>query len=313
MRVGVMVLPEWRSADAAAMWRAVEEMGFDSGWTVDHFQWRSLMDGPWYSTFTFLAVAAMSTSSLRVGTLVVSPNFRHPVLTAKDAMSLDDVSGGRFSLGIGAGSTLAGDAWVIDDRTLTARERFRRFDEFVRVTDRLLREPVVSHRGEFYLANEARMIPGCVQRPRLPILVAGTGHRGLRLAAEVGDSWASCGPIDVAEHCPPERLMESVRVQSGLLEDACRAIGRDPRAIGRVLVTTEQTNEMTTSPQRLLDTAVQLNALGVTDLVVQWPRREGMFAGAANALERISAEVLDDIHALEPAATSEARSSVTAR
>ncbi len=293
-----MILPEWRSRLAAQMWREVEAMGFDSGWTVDHLSWRSLSDGPWYATFPFLTVAATATSRIRLGTLVTSPNFRHPVLTAKDAMTLDEVSDGRFELGVGAGATGAGDAQVVDDRVLDPGSRARRFEEFVRLTDRLLRERVVTARGEFYLADQARTIPGCVQQPRLPLIVAATGPRGLRFAAEVGDAWSTCGPADVAQPCPPERLMAAVRDQSRVLDEACASTGRDPGSIRRVVVTTEKTNDMTRSPQRFLDEAAQLAELGVDEIVVQWPRAEGIFAGAADSLTRIAGDVLDRVQSL---------------
>ncbi|HZI97226.1 MAG TPA: LLM class flavin-dependent oxidoreductase, partial [Actinomycetales bacterium] len=103
MRIGVVVLPQQRWAEAAARWRALEDMGFDHAWTYDHLAWRSLADEPWFATVPTLTAAALVTSRIRLGTWVASPNYRHPVTFAKELMSLDDVSGGRFELGIGAG------------------------------------------------------------------------------------------------------------------------------------------------------------------------------------------------------------------
>src|SRR2546427_11948368 len=104
MRFGVMILPERRWREGAARGREADAMGFDSVWTYDHMWWRSLKDGAWFSPLPLLAAAAAITTRIRLGLLVASPNFRHPVLLAKDAIAIDDISGGRFVLGIGAGS-----------------------------------------------------------------------------------------------------------------------------------------------------------------------------------------------------------------
>ncbi|MGZ4589020.1 MAG: LLM class flavin-dependent oxidoreductase, partial [Mycobacteriaceae bacterium] len=105
MRVGVVLLPQarWRGPDGAAQqWLRVEALGFDHAWTYDHLSWRSLVDEPWFATVPVLAAAAVTTSRIRLGTWVASPNYRHPVPFAKELMTLDDLSGGRFILGIGA-------------------------------------------------------------------------------------------------------------------------------------------------------------------------------------------------------------------
>ena len=92
--------------------RAAEDAGFSTVWTYDHLSWRSLRDGPWFGAVPLLAAAARITERIRLGTLVASPNFRHPVPFAKEILTLDEVSGGRLDLGIGAGGTGA-DATVL--------------------------------------------------------------------------------------------------------------------------------------------------------------------------------------------------------
>ncbi len=74
----------------------------DHAWTYDHLTWRNLRDGPWFGAVPTLAAAALVTSRIRLGTLVASANFRHPVPFAKELMTLDDLSHGRFTLGVGA-------------------------------------------------------------------------------------------------------------------------------------------------------------------------------------------------------------------
>ena len=94
MRIGIVVLPQQRWSEASARWRAVEQMGFDHGWTYDHLSWQDLAEEPWFATVPTLTAAAMVTSRIGLGTWVASPNFRHPVPFAKELMTVDDISSG---------------------------------------------------------------------------------------------------------------------------------------------------------------------------------------------------------------------------
>ena len=88
----------------SALMRA-ESLGLHAAYTYDHLSWRSFRDRPWFEAMTTLAAAAVATSTLRLGTLVTSPNFRHPVPLAKELLTLDDLSEGRLVVGIGSGGT----------------------------------------------------------------------------------------------------------------------------------------------------------------------------------------------------------------
>jgi len=83
MRIGVLILPELPWSTAQSLWRRAEELGFDHAWTYDHLAWRSLRDAPWFGAMPTLAAAAVVTTRMRLGTLVASSNFRHPVSFAK--------------------------------------------------------------------------------------------------------------------------------------------------------------------------------------------------------------------------------------
>ena len=102
MRFGVLILPDASWSVARERWQSAERMGFDHAWTYDHLTWRSLRDGPWFAAMPTLAAAAAATTRLRLGTLVASPTFRHPVTFAKELITLDDISDGRITAGIGA-------------------------------------------------------------------------------------------------------------------------------------------------------------------------------------------------------------------
>ena len=95
MRLGVLILPEFGWQTAQSVWRRAEELGVEHAWTYDHLAWRSFRDSAWFASIPTLTAAAIATERLRVGTLVASPNFRHPVPFAKELVTLDDISGGR--------------------------------------------------------------------------------------------------------------------------------------------------------------------------------------------------------------------------
>src|SRR3954471_4810316 len=158
VRVGVVILPQFRWPEARARWVSLEQRGFAHGWTYDHLAWRDLADEPWYATVPTLVAAATATSTLRLGTWVASPNYRHPVTTAKDLMTLDDISGGRLIAAIGAGG-LGWDARVLGQDVLDPRERVARLDEFITLTDVLLRQPDTTWTGHYYQARNAKMVP----------------------------------------------------------------------------------------------------------------------------------------------------------
>src|SRR5262245_36042309 len=126
--LGVLLLPEHSGGAARAAWRRAESLGFDHGWTLDHLSWRTLRGKPWFDAMTTLAVAAGSTNRMTLGTLVASPNFRHPVLTAAQARALDHASGGRFVLGVGAGA-VGPDSTALGGGELSPVDRFDRFEE----------------------------------------------------------------------------------------------------------------------------------------------------------------------------------------
>ena len=276
MRFGVVILPDERWATARLRWQRAEALGFDHAWTYDHLSWRTLRDGPWFGTLPTLCAAAAATTRIRLGTLVASPNFRHPVPFARELMTLDDLSQGRVIAGLGAGAT-SFDATVLGDEPWSAGERSRRFHEFVTLLDRLLRERSTSYRGRYYSAHEARSIPGCVQEPRIPFAIAATGPRAMRLAARLGALWVSVdrepGCIDAA--------------QVAQLEDACAAVGRDPATLDRLALL-----GLSETPLRSLDAFAEAvgryQALGFTDLVVHWPRAAEPFRADEKVFERIA-------------------------
>ena len=284
MRYGVVILPESPWSSAQATWQRAEELGFDHAWTYDHLAWRTMRDEAWFGAIPVLTAAACATSRIRLGTLVASPNFRHPVPFAKELMTLDDISGGRATLGIGSGGT-GWDATILGGPPWPAAERAERFDEFVAMADRLLRDRRLTYEGRWYQADGARAYPGCVQQPRLPFAIAATGPKGMRLAAAHGQTWISLG--DPARPTPQGPGL--VKEQMQRLDDACLAIGRDPTTIDRlVLAGGPLLDSGLDSVDAFRDTAGGYEAIGVTDFVVHWPRPTEPFAADYDTFEEIA-------------------------
>ncbi len=285
MRVGVVILPQQRWSDAAQRWRRVEELGFDHAWTYDHLSWRSLRDEPWFATVPTLVAAATVTSRVRLGTWVASPNFRHPVPFAKELMSLDDISDGRFLLGVGSGGVGA-DATVMGQARMTVRDRAERFAEFVELLDHLLRETSTTWNGRHYTVDDARMLPGGPSRPRLPFVVAANGPKGMALAARFGEGWATTGPGGGSV----EGWWAGVAEAARLFHGAVVAAGRDPGTVGRYLSVDAGAYALA-SMDTFLRTVERAQRLGYTDVVTHWPRARGIYAGEESVLEEVAARL----------------------
>jgi alkanesulfonate monooxygenase SsuD/methylene tetrahydromethanopterin reductase-like flavin-dependent oxidoreductase (luciferase family) len=250
--------------------RHLEALGYAHLWTYDHLSWRWYRDRPWHAAIPWLTGVAAATTRIRLGTMVTSPNFRHPVPLAKDAMTLDHVCAGRLTLGVGAGGT-GFDATVLGGQPLPPRERSARFAEFVEVLDGVLRAPAYNHQGSFYSAVEARMVPGCVQRPRLPLAIAAAGPRALALTARFGDAWITFGEPGAAD-TSAAAIEAAVRAQAAILDERCAAAGRDPASIQRVLLTGDTAERPLASVGAFEDFVGRYERLGFTDIVFHDPR-----------------------------------------
>ena len=286
VRFGIVILQDQRWTQAARRWRQAEDYGFDHAWTYDHLGWRSLVDGPWFDAVPTLTAAAMVTSRIALGTLVASPNFRHPVSFARQLTALDDISGGRFVLGVGAGA--GGESFdnrVLGQPDLTRRGRSDRFTEFAELLDRLLTTDHVTWSGRYYSAVDARNLPGCVQQPRIPFVIAGNGKRSIALAARLGEGWVTTGARDDGLTA----WWQSVAEAGGVFDEALAAVGR-PREQVRRYLSLDASGTFALSSQGYFDEAVGKAAeLGFTDVITHWPRPEGPYAGDESVLDAVAA------------------------
>lgn len=194
--------------------RAAEEAGFDRVFVMDHFYQLPGIgshDEPMFECYTMLSALAQHTQSVRLSALVTGNTYRHPTLLAKAVTALDHVSGGRATLGIGAG-------WFeLEHRSLgydfgTFTDRFEKLEEALRIIIPMLRGETVTLDGKHYQVTDAVNSPAPISR--IPIMIGGTGEKKtLRMVAQYADeSNLSSGPVEeiphkldvLAEHC--ERL-----------------------------------------------------------------------------------------------------------
>jgi alkanesulfonate monooxygenase SsuD/methylene tetrahydromethanopterin reductase-like flavin-dependent oxidoreductase (luciferase family) len=279
MRFGITILPEYRWREAAPRWRRAEELGFDHAWTYDHLTWSGLQDSPWYGTTPTLTAAALVTSTIKLGSFVISPNFRHPLALTRDILALDDVSDGRFLCGLGSGGGI--DTTIQGGDDLSPRQKVDRFSEFVVLLDKLLTTDRVDFKGEYFETRNGRTVPGCVQQPRVPFIMAANGPRSLKLATQYGAGWVTTG----VKSPDFDTWFATVVDLSHRLDDA--AEGKLDRYLAL-----DSARFSLSSVDAFEDVVGRAAELGFTDVITHWPRAEGVYAGSEDVLETVAAEVI---------------------
>ena len=228
MIFGVHAGLQYTSADEIrALWTRIEQLGFAWISVWDHFYAADVTDPePGYECLEGLtahAALAMTTSTVRCGSLVYCAGYRHPAVLAKSIATIDNFSGGRVTLGLGAGWHQGEfDAYGIPFPP--APVRLRQLEEQLQCIRALFTEEVVDFDGEFYRLRAARCVPKPDQR-RLPIWVGGQGERvTLKLVARHADGWNV-----------PFVSVDTFRHKTGVLEAHCADVGRDAADITRSL------------------------------------------------------------------------------
>jgi probable F420-dependent oxidoreductase len=225
LRIGVQ-LPEverdvrWPEVRAIAL--AAEECGFDSVWLGDHVLYRGggrEERGPW-DVWTQLAALAAVTSRVRLGPLVAATGFHAPGLLARAAASIDEVSGGRFVFGIGAG-------WNETEFRafgLPLDRKVSRFAESFEIVRRLLAGERVTYSGAFASVDEAVLLP----RParRVPLMIGANGERVLSIALPHADAWNTW-------YAPYGNTVDGFAAANENVSALCERVGRDPGEVER--------------------------------------------------------------------------------
>jgi F420-dependent oxidoreductase-like protein len=232
-----------------------EDAGFDGAWVFDHFSpLYGASTGPCLEAYTLLAALAARTSRIRLGALVTGITYRHPSILATEAVTVDNVSGGRLELAVGA-------AWFGDEhRELgipfpPTPERAERLEEAIAVLRALMTADGATFEGRHYQLRGATYRPRPVQQPHPPLWVgAGGVRRTIPIAARQADAWHSFGSVEV------------LREKAAVLDEHARRAGRDPAEILR------STNLSLSEPWgEVRSTALGLADAGFTYLIASWP------------------------------------------
>ncbi len=209
-------------SDQVEVARNAAAAGIDSLWFADHFSFPSDdgLRGSW-DVFTLIAAIAAVVPDVTVGTMVACTAYRNPGVIAKSTEMIQDISGGRFILGLGAG-------WQrneYDQFGLPFEPRVTRFEEALTIIHGLLRDGQVDFQGKYSQANNAVNLPRAASGPDTPILIGSTGDRMLGLLARYGDAWNTGWGADT----------EGLKAKAAKLDAACEAIGRDPGTVVRTV------------------------------------------------------------------------------
>lgn len=225
MRYGLKLSQSGDMDELRAVWRIADDGGFDHLWNMDHFA--SLGDDPTreiFDAWALLAAMAEVTTRTRIGCMVTGNTYRHPGVLAKMAVTVDHLSGGRLEFGLGA-------AWAEHEHTMLGLElgtvgaRMDRLEEACQLIRSLWTQPRTTFDGQYYQLADAVAEPKPVQKPYPPIWIGGKGRRRtLRITAQYADAW------NVA-FCTPEEFTEL----SGVLDQHCADVGRDPAQIRRTI------------------------------------------------------------------------------
>ncbi|MDQ2915402.1 MAG: LLM class flavin-dependent oxidoreductase [Chloroflexota bacterium] len=277
-------------------WRWAEQLGFAQGWIPETW---TMSDRSYLEPWTVLAALARATTTLRLGTLVAVLVSRHPTLLAGHVLAVDQASEGRVELGIGAGDVPT-DSGIFGTPSWTAGERVERLEEQLQLLDALLRGESVTMNLRHYSVAGAQL-PEPVQRPRPPLVVAAEGKRSLRLVARHADAWVTMG----GQPQTPERGVPTVsdaeglqntRERVALLDSYCGDLGRDPRAIRRIVLAYRRRIDPLSSLDAFDEFVGPYAELGFDEFVFYWPSiraifKEGreMTTDERRAAERIAA------------------------
>ncbi|MDQ3657200.1 MAG: LLM class flavin-dependent oxidoreductase [Chloroflexota bacterium] len=228
--LGLMVpVSEWHAfggsphfADILEISQAAAGLGIEALWYADHFSFGAEDEARgFWDAWTLMAAIAASVPDVYLGPLVACTAYRNPGVIAKMTEMIQDISGGRFVLGLGAG-------WhkpEYDQFGIRFEPRVSQFDEALQIIHGLVRDGEADVHGEHYQANQAVNLPRGASGHSTPILIGSSGDRMLGLLARYGDAWNTCwyGSTEGI----PEKIAK--------LDAACEAAGRDPDSVVRTV------------------------------------------------------------------------------
>ena len=302
MKIGLIVqlhgrpggrTPTWHSISTLAA--TVERSGFDSFVFEDALLYRGETEtnGCWESVSIAAALAA-TTQRINIGQSVINSPYRSPALMAKIADTIDEISGGRYLFGIGAGDTPDSDYEAFG---FPKDVRYSRFAEAIHIIFNLLKTGSVDFEGRYYSASKTELVLRGPRPQGPPIIIAAAGRKMLRLAAQYADGWNWWGRDETLDQTV--KRMRPIVIQ---LERACEDLGRDPASLVRTfdlytVVPEGFSTEGSGREQAVTGSAEQIaeHILGLSELGFQEVRCD-LYPKTPDAVEAMQ-PVVDLLHA----------------
>jgi alkanesulfonate monooxygenase SsuD/methylene tetrahydromethanopterin reductase-like flavin-dependent oxidoreductase (luciferase family) len=282
--------PRWVEIRELAL--RAEEIGFETVWIPDELLWRPV-EGQvrgWWECVAMTGAVAASTSRIKVGTWILSALHRNPGLTAKAVETLDEISGGRFVLGLGSGHAgRQAHAFGLPEDHV-----FGRFAEAIEIIVPLLRQGRAEFEGTFHAARDLEHRPVGPRPGRIPIMIGAKGPKMLRLAALHADIWSW--------YVEERSDLEEFGPRLAALEATCVAVDRDPATIGKSAGIIVEPNPFTGaadalaaplrgSAEEIADGLRAFRAGGFTQVeILLWPRTLAALDAMAPVLELLAAD-----------------------
>ena len=293
LRFQVMLIPSVPWPQFVDRFMHVEALGFDVAAMPDHFCDWANPTAPWLEAWTVLAAVAARTSTLRLTTCVTQIPLRNPGILANQAVTVDQISGGRLELGLGTGLTIDPSYAMTGLPNWTNGERVARFGEYVELVGQLLAGGVTDYDGNYYQAKGAVMNPGSVQQPRLPIMVAALGPQMMRHAARHADIWNT-----MSFAADLEVQMAELTARCTAMDELCKEVGRNDESLRRSYTMFDATARAGggviryyESDDLFVDMVRRATDLGVTEISMYYPA----VAAQLPAFERIANDVLPEL------------------
>ena len=295
LRFEVLVVPNMPWETVLDRFRCIEALGFDIGGLADHFVDWTNPPNPWFDLWATLGAVAQATTTLRLRPCVAQIPLRDPATFARQALTLDHISGGRIELGLGIGLTVDPSYAMMGIANWSNAERVARLKEYLEIVDRMLTREVTSYAGKYYTIDEAVMNPRPVQSPRPPIMLAAMGPVMLKRAARYADTWNSLSFLETFD----AQLAET-RERATRIDEHCATIDRDPATLTRSYTMFDATGRKRggmiayyESEDAFADMVGRVLELGITEIGLYWPtlpEQRPMF-------ERIATDVIPKIKA----------------
>ncbi len=295
LRFEMLIVPNMPWETVLDRFRCIEALGFDIGGLADHFVDWTNPPNPWFDLWATLGAVAQATTTLRLRPCVAQIPLRDPATFARQALTLDHISGGRIELGLGIGLTVDPSYAMMGIANWSNAERVARLKEYLEIVDRMLTREVTSYAGKYYTIDEAVMNPRPVQSPRPPIMLAAMGPVMLKRAARYADTWNSLSFLETFD----AQLAET-RERAARIDEHCATIDRDPATLTRSYTMFDATGRKRggmiayyESEDAFADMVGRVLELGITEIGLYWPtlpEQRPMF-------ERIATHVIPRIKA----------------